>query len=266
MALTSLLPIVLAAGPLLFTSGTEPPGKVEQVQVPADRGGRPGRLTCATYADFTVKELDLGGLGAELLAITPRDSRRKGEACSRERGRGEVALTTGEDGWFGYFEGAAGRYAFFRAVDARDDALGFAVYDGPRGQRVFADASAGPVSVKAKDGRVGLVWVKQAIAPCSPLSGGEACWARIKADLGVVDPPPDCAEAYRKANEAAAQAACQEDPQPSRLCVERELRLRPTYPPFVPPKLGYEVRIPDLGAPEVHPAPGGQVVSCQPTD
>lgn len=262
--LSALTPLLLVAGPLVFTTGTDDPKKVEQRQAALERGGRVGKLTCATYADFTVKELDLGGLGAEVLAILPRDPKRPQVACAAERSAGELSVSA--DGWSGYFEGAAGRFAFFRSADARAGTFGFAAYDARTGQRVFADAAVGPVKVSARGGRVGLSWVKDVVAPCSPLAGGEACWSRIKAELGVADPAPDCAEAYRKANEAAAQEACKDDPQAGPRCVERELRLRPAFPPLLVPRLAYEVTVHDLGAAEVRPAAGGRVVSCEPAD
>jgi hypothetical protein len=262
--LSSLTPLLLVAGPLVFTSGTEAPRRLEQRQAALERGGRVGKLTCATYPDFTVKELDLGGLGAEVLAIVPRDRKRRGGGCTAERSPGELSVSA--DGWSGYFEGAAGPYAFFRSVDARAGAFGFAAYDARTGRRAFADAAVGPVVVNAGGGRVGLSWVKAAVAPCSPLADGEACWSRIKAELGVADPAPDCAEAYRKANEAAAQAACKDEPEAGPRCVERELRLRPAYPPLLVPTLGYEVKVRDLGAEDVRPAAGGRVVSCEPAD
>jgi hypothetical protein len=264
--LAPLLSLALAAGPLPFTSGAEEPQKLERVDLPPRCAVcPPGRVTCAWYAGFMVREVDLGDLGAEALAIVPRGRKRPDPACGPERVRGELSVTGAADPWSGYFEGARGRFVFFRAQESRGDALAFAVYDAETGERVHSDAAIGPAKISGKGERVGLSYVRRAVAPCSPIAEGEECWKRIRTALSVGGEPPDCAEPYRLANEEAAKAACQGAAAGAR-CVEAELRLRPAFPPFVPPALTYEVEMPDLGSPQERASSAARVLSCRPSE
>jgi hypothetical protein len=265
--LAALGVLVALAGPLVFTTGTDTPQKLERVDLPPRCAlCPPGRITCAHYATFSVREVDLGDVGAEVLAIAPREPKRPLPACTRERMPGEVSVTGGAENFFGYFEGARGPYVLFRSEERRAGALGFAVYDGATGQRVFTDAAVGPVRLLGGGGHVGLAFQRFSIASCSPLAGGDACWQRIRAELGVGDPPPDCAGAYKEANELAAKEACRDDTQAAARCVEQQLRLRPAFPPVVPPVLGYEVEVADLATPIARAAEGTRVTSCRPSD
>lgn len=265
--LATVTALALVAAPALFTTGAETPEKTQQLDLPPRCAVcPPGRVTCAWYPGFMAREVDLGDNGAEVLAIVPRKPKRSPPACVRERLPGEISLTGAADAWSGYFEGARGRFAFFRAEAPKGDAVPFTVYDTSAEQRVFTDEAIGPVRVIGKGDQVGIAFVRRAIAPCSPLSGGDACWARIRAELGVADPPPDCAAAYLEVNDAAARAACQGSSQAGARCVEAELRLRPAVPAFVPPALTYEVEIPDLEKPTVRATANAKVVGCRPPE
>lgn len=266
MTLATLAAIVLGAGPLVFTAGAEAPEKVERVELPPRCAVcPPGRVTCSWYPGYMVREVDLGDIGAEAIAIVPRGGKRADPACGRERVRGEISITGAADPWTGYFEGARGGFALFRAPEPRGDAFAFAVYDVETGERVLADEAIGTGKVTGRAGRVGLSYVRRTVAPCSPLAEGEACWQRIRTALGVGGEPPDCAEPYRVANEEAAKAACRGGAGGAR-CVEAELRLRPAFPPFVPPELTYEVEIPDLGRPSVRGSEQARILACRPSD
>jgi len=263
--LPALIALAAAAGPLLFTSGTEAPLKTEQLALPARCSlCPPGKVSCSHYPSFTVKEVDLGDRGAELLAIVPRRAKGPPPSCRAERSPDELSVSGGAEPWEGYFEGARGRFVFFRSSDGSVGAHVFAVYDATDGHRILAAESVGPVKVEAKGARVGLAFVRRSLAPCSPLAGGERCWSRIKAELGVADPAPDCATAYREANETAAKVACEGDASPR--CIEQELRLRPALPSVVPPVLEYEVELHDLSAAEPKAAPDAKVVACRPPE
>lgn len=259
--------LVIAAGPILFTAGVEEPKKVERIDLPPQCAiCPPGRVTCSRYAAFTVREVDLGDIGAELLAIAPHDPKKQPPACGRERMPGELSVTAGQETWCGYFEGARGNFAFFRSEEPRGGTRAFAAYDASTGQRVFTGEAVGPVSVRSHGERVAIGWLRRTLAPCSPLAGGDACWNRIKEELGVADPAPDCATSYREANEAAAKAACAEAGAGAPRCIEQELRLRPAVPAVVPPVLEYEVEVRDLAAPEMKAAPEKPVASCRPPE
>jgi len=248
-ALTALVTLATAAGPLLFTSGVEPPQKSEQLTLPPKCAlCAPGKVTCTWYPSYMVKEIDLGEIGADVLSIVPRAPKGPAPACKTERGPNDLSVSGGADPWVGYFEGARGRFAFFRSADARNGVLAFAVYDATDGRGVFKEEPIGPVKVEADGAKIGLSFIRRTLAPCSPLAGGDACWTRIRTELGVGDPPPDCATPYREANETAAKAACANTAAPAPRCVEQELRLRPAVPAFVPPALEYEVQVRDLSA------------------
>lgn len=259
--------LIATAVPVLFTSGTDAPLKTDRIELPPRCAlCPPGRLTCAYYPAFMVKEVDLGEIGAEVLAIVPRAPKGPAPACNVARGAGELSVSGGASPWFGYFEGALGRFVFFRSADAPSGAVPFAVYDAVGGQRILVDEASGPVRLRARGAQVGISFVRLVLAPCSPLAGGEPCWRRIKEELGVGDPAPDCASAYRKANEASAEARCRDDAQAGPRCVEQELRLRPAFSPVALPTLGYEVEVADLSSPVVRPAANAKVVSCRPSE
>lgn len=263
--LATLTVLVAAAGPLVFTTGAEPPVKTEQLELPPRCSLCPaGRVTCTYYPGFMVREIDTGDVGAELLGVVPLLPKRPLPACKRERPGGEISLTGSADAWSGYFDGARGRFAFFRREDVRGDAVGFTVFDTATEQRVLTDEAIGVARIVAKGDRVGIAYARRAVASCSPLSGGEPCWSRIRTELGVADPPPDCAAAYREANEAAARASCTGAGKVDALCVEKEVRLRPAVPPIIPPALTYEVEIPDLGVPSARAPEPSKVLSCRP--
>lgn len=267
MLATLTLLVVAAAAPVVFTSGTETPQKVERIELPPRCAlCPPGSVTCSHYPTFMVREVNLGDVGAEVLGVVLRQPKRPAPACARERPAGELSLTGAADAWSGYFEGARGHFAFFRREEARGGVMGFTVFDTSAEQRVLTDEAVGPVRVEGKGDRVGISYLRRTVAPCSPLAGGDACWTRIRTELGVGDPPPDCATTYREANEAAARAACAEVRDSVDHCVETELRLRPAVPAFVLPALTYEVEIPDLEAPTTRATGAAKVVGCRPVE
>jgi hypothetical protein len=264
--LSTLCLLVAAAGPLVFTSGTEAPQKVERVDLPpACAVCPPGRVTCSHYQGFMVREVDLGEMGAAALAIVPLPRKGPAPTCSRDRVPGELPVTGGAENFFGYFEGARGRFAFFRSEERDEEGRwSFAAFDASTGRRVLLGSALGEVRVTGRGPRVGLSFLQRSAAPCSPLVGGDACWQRIRAELGVGDPLPDCAAAYRAANEEAARGACEGEAPAVARCVDQQLRLRPAYPALVPPALDHEVDYVDLSAAELRPATGARVLGCRP--
>src|SRR5262249_38342723 len=100
--------------------------------------------------------------------------------------------------WSGYFKGAKGNYVFFDADDGFNGGLGFAVYYGPDGKKLFDDAAKSWHAVKRKGARLRLRYVRTYLASCSLFADAQGCWAKIKQDTGLTQPtPPDCSAAYK---------------------------------------------------------------------
>lgn len=168
--------------------------RAESVALAAGETGfdMPGRLRCRHYADFALKELDLGEKGAAALFIAPASAGCKlGEPGDRQV----------EDDTAGYLWGAKGPYVFFKGADGWNGGLPFVVYDAQTGNRLFDDVMAGDdiEAAEVSDTEAVLQYRRVYAAECSLLAAPESCSTEIRKalDLAADRAMPDCRPAYQ---------------------------------------------------------------------
>lgn len=166
---------------------------------PSPYGGHV-KLTCAYYAGFMVKQMDVGAEGAAWFGIL---SDRPGHPapCSKSHPAAEKIIS-GRD-WCGYLQGASGHYIFLNACNAYNGAQDFAVYDADTGKKVFQDSAVDPGSgglalVKAPDGGLLLRYSRVVVFDCTLPTDQSACWSRIENKLGLQNITAPACSAYEK--------------------------------------------------------------------
>lgn len=147
-------------------------------------------VTCNRYADVMVKQVDLGEVGAEKLAVQAADA-----PCERD-GLGERVI---RDDIAGYFLGVSGPYVFFRAADGWNGGLPFVVYDARTATRLFDIAMAidSLSAIKVDAHGLSLRFVRNLTTSCSLYADKDACAKRIGAETGLgLARVPDCKDVY----------------------------------------------------------------------
>jgi len=152
------------------------------------------KLSCYYYQKLMVKQLDMGNLGAEWLAIFPV---RAGQApaCRRSHGTGERTVEGKE--WSGYFKGVKQRFVLFDAEDGFNSGIAFAVYDSRTGKRIFEDSALrGLLKFStAPDGQLTIKYTRVVQQDCSLPNGKADCWDQIRKKLGFENASmPDCTD------------------------------------------------------------------------
>jgi hypothetical protein len=169
------------------------PTKVDVVALPKDElnpDAKP-KITCSRYPAFMVKEVDLGEVGAEKLALLAADA-----PCERTAERERVIA----DDTAGYLMGVSGGFVFFRAADGWNGGLPFVVYDAATGERRLDDSLDGDdfASIRSGKGDLTLDFRRVYTASCSLYLEGGDCAKAIAADTGLAPKQlPDCAAAYK---------------------------------------------------------------------
>ena len=196
-AVTTISVIVAAcvsfAGASENAAPFDKPVKVDAVALPKDElnpDAKP-RITCSRYPAFMVKEVDLGEVGADKLALLAADA-----SCERDSERERVI----EDDTAGYVMGVSGGFVFFRAADGWNGGLPFVVYDAATGERLLDDSLEGDsfTAIRSGKGELTLDFRRVYTAACSLYRDGAACAKTIAADAGLSSQQlPDCSAAYK---------------------------------------------------------------------
>jgi hypothetical protein len=161
-------------------------------------------LSCIYFPHFVIKQVDLGEIGAEQLSIIPVPKGQAAADCHRENVKSEMVVDAKQ--WSGYFKGVKGDFVFFDADDGTNNAMGFAVFSGLDGTRIFEDVSAGmraielthAASAASDTASVKLSYRRTYQASCSLRADEKNCWEKIRDATGLADvAPPDCAAAYK---------------------------------------------------------------------
>ena len=255
-----LAPTALAAESSVF----DPPAATERVTLGKSRGKN--QLDCFYFAGLRVKQLDLGEVGAAQLAILPLKPDAKRVACHKQREPGEIVIR-GAD-WSGYFKGVRASYVFFDADDGTNGGLGFAVFDGHDGKKLFSDVAVGKIgSAEPTEGGIRLRYRRALLGPCSIVSGGAACWPQFVQTAAVpAEPMPDCAAGYLKAKTEMARGRCEAQNDKTPGCFESQMaeldRQRWDEAPSV---LAYDVEA-EIGHSRQNLTPVGGERSCWPSD
>ncbi len=181
------------------------PLKTVRVPLPKDPDNPSAKpaVSCSTYKDFMVKQIDLGEIGADQLSIIPVSG--PAPACVKKNAANEKVVSA--DDWTGYYEGAKGNFIVFDAEDGWNDGLGFAVFD-PNAKKLFDDVQKKWHAVSATPTSLTLTYERVYGAKCSLMSGA-GCWAQIMKDTGLTGSAPDCAAAYRAEQKRTPKFATQ---------------------------------------------------------
>ena len=169
------------------------PVSVDNVDLPPNKGNPDAKpaVNCYRYPGFTVKEVDLGEVGAEKLAILPENAK-----CERESADEKVV----SDPVAGYFLGAKGSLAFFQAPDGSNGGMPFVVIDTGTMKKLFDDSFEGADFEKIDNsgGKLVLDYIRTFSADCSLFLDGKPCADKVEKEtgLGTVAPLPDCSTAY----------------------------------------------------------------------
>ncbi|PDT17391.1 hypothetical protein CO670_06495 [Rhizobium sp. J15] len=185
--------IISFAGASENAAAFDEPVKVDVVALPRDElnpDAKP-KISCSRYPGFMVKEVDLGEVGAEKLALLAADA-----PCERTDERERVI----EDDTAGYLMGASGDFVFFRAADGWNGGLPFVIYDAATGERLLNDSLDGDnfTAIRSGKGKLTLDFRRVYTASCSLYLEGAACAKAIAAETGLTPKQlPDCSAAYK---------------------------------------------------------------------
>ena len=165
------------------------------------------KLTCYSYATFTVKEYDEGQKGAEWLSIVPTSR----TACTQTHTKLERVYVEPE--WSGYFRGARGRFVFFDAPDGTDGGMPFAIFDVKTGRKLFEDSSPLDYYQKmlhmknafyiASGGEQNslLTYFRVVPAGCDLRTEEADCWNKIRAKFGIKQTDKPVCDGYKKTSQ-----------------------------------------------------------------
>jgi hypothetical protein len=169
------------------------PVKVDKVALPADPDNPDTKrvVNCYRFANFMVKEVDLGEVGADKIALMPKDA-----ACKRD----DAGETVIKDDLAGYFLGMKGNFLFLTSSDGWNGGMPFVVFDAKANKKLFDDSFEGKSikSIKIKDDVLTLRFRRTYTAQCSLYLDGGNCPADIRkaTGLGGKIALPDCGTAY----------------------------------------------------------------------
>lgn len=169
--------------PLAVDNLDLPPSKANPDAKPA--------VNCYRYKGFMVKEVDLGEVGAEKLAVLPEDAK-----CVLD----DAAEKKVDDPVAGYFLGVKGNLAFFQAADGSNGGMPYVVFDTKSTKKLFEDSFEGAdfEKIDEQGGKLTLDYVRTYSADCSLYLDGTACAQKIKKETGLGDLAklPSCDESY----------------------------------------------------------------------
>lgn len=170
------------------------PVAVDNLDLPPSKDNPDAKpaVNCYRYKGFMVKEVDLGEVGAEKLAILPENAKCEREDATEKKVTDPVA---------GYFLGVKGNLVFFQAPDGFNGGMPYVVIDTKSMKKLFEDSfeSADFEKIDDQGGKLVLDYVRTYSADCSLYLDGTACAQKIKKETGLGTasaPLPDCSAAY----------------------------------------------------------------------
>ena len=170
------------------------PTKVDVIKLPIEQGAEDAApaITCSRYPDFMVKEVDKGELGADKLALLPKD------APCEETTAGETII---KDDMAGYYMEAKGNYVFFTGSDGYNGGMPFVVLDAKTQKHLFDDSFSLDEDVKTAtvDGtKLTLTFKRVYTADCSLYENKDGCSDKVKTATGLGKDValPDCKPVY----------------------------------------------------------------------
>lgn len=216
-----IVPVASSAGakdaPNIFDTPTEQ-RRIPLAPDPANTAAK-AELSCFVYPGFMVKQIDRGEKGAAQLSMLPFSGASTPE-CKEANVSGEKVIE--EKDWTGYFKGVKGSYVFFDADDGVNGGLGFAIYNGTSGAKLFDDSTSALHSIAITPSALTLRYARVYSAECSLVEHADQCWQTVVQATGVSQPRPDCATSYKEGQLASKITAEQMASDPSVLEYEVE--------------------------------------------
>lgn len=218
------------------------PVAVDNVELPANKDNPDAKpaVNCYRYKGFMVKEVDLGEVGAEKLAILPENAKCQREDAAEKRVTDPVA---------GYFLGAKGDLAFFQAPDGFNGGMPYVVIDTKTMKKLFEDSFEGAdfEKIDAQGGKLTLDYVRTYSADCSLYLDGVACSQKIKKEtaLGDVAKLPSCDESYNAEKKRTPEYAKEIEQLPSVIGYPVTLTFDGTVAKYAPRAGETTCRVPD---------------------
>lgn len=208
------------------------PTKVDVVKLPVEQGAEDAApaITCSRYADFMVKEVDKGDLGADKLALLPKD------APCEETTAGEIII---KDDTAGYYMEAKGNYVFFTGSDGYNGGMPFVVIDAKTQKSLFDDSFSLDEDVKTatvEGSKLTLGFKRVYTADCSLYEDKDGCSDKVKAATGLGKDValPDCKPAYDAYIKENADEASDAKADPSVIIYEATLVFDGSKPVVTP--------------------------------
>lgn len=225
--------------------------------------GTHGKVNCYFFADFMVKEVDMGEKGAERLAIVPT-GKSKVRTCSHLREPGEKTINP--DDWSGYFKGVKGNLVFFDADDGVNSGMGFAVFDSKTGKKMWDDVALGEIDLAdSPDKTVTLRYTRVVDGGCIMPKDPTGCWQKITTKLALGNiAAPDCQSGYEKSAQEMAKGRCQAQNSDNDQCLAKEIKLARQQAGEAPSVVSYAVEVVLGEEPTIKPSGGN--VGCWPSD
>ncbi|MGC9967632.1 MAG: hypothetical protein ABSE08_19730 [Syntrophobacteraceae bacterium] len=222
-------------------------------------------VSCFTYPNFVVKQVDFGEVDADRLSIIPAAS-GKTTPCRQAKERNEYVIPS--ESWSGHFGGVKSDYAFFDASDGTNGGLGFMVFRVSDRKKLFEDsAEKGFESIEIKDGTLKLRYQRVFTSGCSVVTGGPACRDIIAKQAGVAgESLSSCANGYQVAKEEMARMRCSYQSAGDGACFDKELKhINEQKWDDAPTVIVYEVEV-GLGGASPVIKPLSDALACRPAD
>lgn len=218
------------------------PVAIDNVDLPPNKGNPDARpsVNCYRYKGFMVKEVDLGEVGAEKLAVLPEDAK-----CVRD----DPAEKKVESPIAGYFLGVKGALAFFQAPDGSNGGLPFVVIDTKTMATLFDDSFEGAdfEKIETDGGNLVIDYVRAFSADCSLYLDGQACADKIRKETGLGDIAklPDCGASYDAEKKRTPDYAKEIEQLPSVISYPVTLTFDGTSATYAPRAGETSCRVPD---------------------
>ena len=262
--LSRLLLALLLLASTAWGEAFDKPVRRQRVNLPAqaDPPGNRARVTCYFFPTFMVKEVDMGEVGAERLAILPVTPQSTGK-CTRARSKGEIVIPVKE--WSGYFMGVKKDFVFFSADDRVNSAGPFAIFDSRTGKKLFEDSAKADITFQTRpDQTIAMQYLRVVSDDCFILKDA-ACWQRMAAKYSLDSAAaPDCNKGYAASAEEMAKGRCQGKKGPLAACIEKERPLALKQALDSPSVISYPVEVELSATPAVKPT--GPASACWPAD
>lgn len=216
-------PAYSAAGPA-SDPAFEKPAVVRHVRLgPADT--RPisyKEIRCSYFSGIMVKEWDEREIGDKEISYVTAPGAAK-PACRKAALPGERRLPVGD--LTVYFLGYAAGAIFLADADGSNGTIGFYVFEPKTGRQRFTDSIKlesrfSTISADAEKLRLG--YLRALTGPCSVVSEGTDCWAKIAQQVGLSGAAPDCAAGYAEAGRKFAEEACRVRGGDKRTCLAEQ--------------------------------------------